>query len=184
MSHPVHTTSSALIAAASVCVRVCVCIADCRLRGRQRESCVQPPNTERRNSQHRPGTERKRKSKRERERERRRNKQRVGGENVCVCICMWSLRGHVCTSEPSACVCVCVYSVWRKKKMFLPPVSCNKPAHDLVCMCMWENPRSVWKMLWGEFWLVYLAICCSSLTERKREGERWKIKNGELFQTF
>lgn len=66
MSHPVHTTSSALIAAASVCVRVCVCIADCRLRGRQRESCVQPPNTERRNSQHRPGTERKRKSKRER----------------------------------------------------------------------------------------------------------------------
>ncbi|XP_016143736.1 probable global transcription activator SNF2L1 isoform X1 [Sinocyclocheilus grahami] len=43
MSHPVHTTSPALIAAASGCVRVCVCIADCRLRGRQRESCVQPP---------------------------------------------------------------------------------------------------------------------------------------------
>lgn len=167
MSHPVHTTSPALIAAASVCV--CV---RCWLQTERkavRILCSTPPNTERRNSQHRPGTEWERKNERE-----RRNKQRVGGERVCFCICMWSVRGHVCTSKPS----VCVFWV-EEEKMFLPPVSCNKPAHDLVCVCVCvyvKTQGQFGKCCEGNFnRFTRPSVVRASEKERGEEGDRkWK----------
>ncbi len=78
MSHPVHTTSPALIAAVSVGVR-CVCgIADCKTVKAERILCCSTPQT-RRGGTHSIDQGQSERERREREREREREEEQTAG---------------------------------------------------------------------------------------------------------
>lgn len=67
---------------------------------------------------------------REKERERE-EEQTEGGRRERVFLYLYVICERTCMYKQT--VSVCVFWV-EEEKMFLPPVSCNKPAHDLVCV--------------------------------------------------